>query len=546
MGKEEDSLLMFLSMEKRQDLESGSDKKPEQAEEYGGEGVVSSCPGFWICVAATLFALSLVSGALQFGILVRYPRHTYHVVKHANFVPVYEVPLRNGELFREPFSGPARDEYQGEAVVHDGRAYLTSQHSADEGGVIARPNSVGRLVHSQVLQMKHRGSETEQETVASFYVTFVFSIENSPFAAREASGDGFAFFMVPEGNAIGSAGGSLGVVDDMNNGNALHTFAVEFDTRKNPSLHDINNNHVGINLNSMVSVVSQEAGYWSSKGNERRAHEFRPVDLTSGKIQAWIDYDGMSQELTVRISPFPGRKPYKPLLRTNLDLSNVLNEYMSVGFSAATGDVAAKHIIHSWQFEESTTQQHWRTVAGNAHSEVAVMSVDSDLPRKAMFFPASGLPRDHVSNLPAFRNAHRHRQADRTSAGVIDTASVLPESDEVEIVPKSGMRKYCAGYLSGIPTMDFATFKEHFVLNSLWVFLGLGSVLLFIHLVFIAYHIVIGCYDTYLEYSEEPLGMEYCKVFEHSEEDEARYVLVVSDSEQHLQPQSENRPLDRI
>lgn len=564
MGKEDDSLLMFLSMEKRQDLESCSGEKPKQAKDQSVEeeqeevGVVASYPVFWIYVGATLSVLCLVSGAFQFC--------SPSSMKHEHGLelklrPVYEVPLRNGGdqaldgfVHESRFSDPVshHDEYQGEAIVHDGRAYLTAQHTADEKGVVARPHSVGRLFHSQVHQMKRRGANPGEETVASFQVSFVFSIENS-LAGRQATGDGFAFVMVPEGNAMGSAGGSLGVMDlDKGEGENHHTFAVEFDTWKNPSLHDISNNHVGINVNSMVSVVAEEAGYWStSHGNERHAHEFRPLDLTGGKIQAWIEYDGASQELTVRISPVLGKKPFKPLLKTSLDLSKVLKEFMSVGFSAATGDFAAKHIIHSWQFEESSTLQHWRS-ASNVHQEeqVTELPVDSEVSRKSRFFQTTGVPRDHVANLPAFRNRHRpqHRRGEMTRA-----VPFLPASEEVEVTHQSGMRKNCAGYLADLPTMDFATFKEHFVLNSLWVLLGLASALLFIHLLFVAYHILVGCYDTCCDHSDETQGMDYWKaVSQQSEEEgsaEARYVLVVSEEHQQHRLhalQSESRPLDRV
>lgn len=550
MGKEDDNLFMFLSGEKRQDLESCFDEKPQQVnrevkrammEEEQGEDVVSSYPVFWICIGAILLVLSFVSGAVQFCD----HRKVLRTSQDIGFLHVYEVPLRKvGDddfvvFLDEPrFSDPVspRDEYQGEAIVHDGRAYLTAQHSADERGVVAKPHSVGRLLHSQVFQMKHRGSKSGKDTVVSFRATFVFSIENS-LAGREATGDGFAFVMVPEGNVMGSAGGSLGVMD-LDKGEAHHTFAVEFDTWQNPSLHDISNNHVGINVNSMVSVVAEEAGYWSSKGNGLDAHDFQPLDLTSGKIQAWIDYDGVSQELTVRISPILGKKPNKPLLKSSLDLSKVLNEYMSVGFSAATGDFAAKHIIHSWQFEGSSAPSHWRISNNVQNEQVSVVPADSEVSRKSRFFQSGGVPRDHVSNLPVFRNPHRHREADM-SRSAVGTTTVLPASEElVEFKPLNRMKKMCAGYL--------ASFKEHTVLNLLGILLGFALGLLIIHLLSIAYHIMVGCYDTYFGLNDEPLGMVYSRVLDQSEgTDEARYVLVVSDG-QHQQQQSENRPLDRV
>ncbi|CAM6101312.1 unnamed protein product [Calypogeia fissa] len=567
---EEDSLLMFLSMEKQRDVESGRDEKPDQvvkgqqlqtvkeeyeeeevAEEAEAQGVVSSCPVFWICVAATLLVLSVLSGAYQFC-PAPHRRSPIRIAPVGVYLPrVYEVPLRANDQSLDGFFDESSfgnrvghvDEYQGEAILHEGRAYLTAQHSSDEKGVVARPHSVGRLLHSQVLQMKHRGPKPGQESVASFQATFVFSIENS-LAGREATGDGFAFVMVPEGNVMGSGGGSLGVMDL--DKESHHTFAVEFDTWKNPSLHDISNNHVGVNVNSMVSVVAEDAGYWASRDYRgEQGNVFRPLDLTSGKIQAWIDYDGMSQELTVRISPLLGNKPSKPLLRTSLDLSKVLNQYMSVGFSAATGDFAAKHVIHGWQFEVSSgTLQHWRS-ASNVDPE-QVLPAATETSRKSQFFQNRGIPRD-VSNLPVFRNPHKHRHSDM-SRGAAVTATFLPalEVESEERVQISGMRKHCAEFLPDFPKMDFASFKEHLVRNLLWILLGVASAVLFIHLLFIAYHILVGCYDTRVDSSDEALGVVYQRVLDESD-DEGRYVLVVSESQQHHQSSlSETLPLDRV
>ncbi|CAM6102411.1 unnamed protein product [Calypogeia fissa] len=572
---EEDSLLMFLSMEKQRDVDSGRNEKPDQvvkgqlqtvkeeyeeeevAKEAEAEGVVSSCPVFWICVAATLLVLSVLSGAYQFcpSPHRRSSVRTSFSSVDGHLTPVYEVPLRaandqslDGFFDESSFGNRVShvDEYQGEAILHEGRAYLTSQHSSDEKGVVARPHSVGRLLHSQVLQMKHRGPKPGQESVASFQATFVFSIENS-LAGREATGDGFAFVMVPEGNVMGSGGGSLGVMDL--DKESHHTFAVEFDTWKNPSLHDISNNHVGVNVNSMVSVVAEEAGYWAPR-DYRGGHGnvFRPLDLTSGKIQAWIDYDGMSQELTVGISPLLGYKPSKPLLRTSLDLSKVLNQYMSVGFSAATGDFAAKHVIHGWQFEVSSgTLQHWR-IASNVDPE-QVLPAATETSRKSQFFQNRGIPRD-VSNLPVFRNPHKHRHSDM-SRGEAVAATFLPalEVESEERVQISGMREHCAEFLPDFPKMDFASFNEHLVRNLLWILLGLASAVLFIHLLFIAYHILVGCYDTCVGSSDEALGIVYQRVLDESDDeaDEGRYVLVVSESQQHQQSSlSETLPLDRV
>ena len=42
-------------------------------------------------------------------------------------------------------------------------------------------------------------------------------------------------------------------------------FAVELDTIQNKEFGDINNNHIGINLNGLNSSTSQPAGYYDDK-----------------------------------------------------------------------------------------------------------------------------------------------------------------------------------------------------------------------------------------------------------------------------------------
>ncbi|XVF37133.1 hypothetical protein REPUB_Repub19eG0119500 [Reevesia pubescens] len=89
-------------------------------------------------------------------------------------------------------------------------------------------------------------------------------------------------------------------------------FAVEFDTCFNPSLGDINGNHIGIDVNTIVSLASVDV---VSKG----------IDLKSGKklIQIWISYSST--------------KPPTHVLVAQIDFSKQFKEYMHVGFSASNG-----------------------------------------------------------------------------------------------------------------------------------------------------------------------------------------------------------------
>nr|POE76329.1 putative l-type lectin-domain containing receptor kinase ii.2 [Quercus suber] len=54
--------------------------------------------------------------------------------------------------------------------------------------------------------------------------------------------------------------------------------------------------------------------------------------------------------ISVSISPFGMPKADRPLISYPVDLSLVIDDYMYVGFSAATGAISATHNVHGWSF----------------------------------------------------------------------------------------------------------------------------------------------------------------------------------------------------
>ncbi|KAJ1425011.1 Serine/threonine-protein kinase, active site [Sesbania bispinosa] len=101
-------------------------------------------------------------------------------------------------------------------------------------------------------------------------------------------------------------------------------FAVEFDTSFDPSLGDINGNHIGIDVNSVVSLASVDV---LSRG----------IDLKSGKlITAWIEYRDSMKMVRVWVG-YSSTRPPSPILVSQIDLSEKLKEFMHVGFSASNG-----------------------------------------------------------------------------------------------------------------------------------------------------------------------------------------------------------------
>ena len=113
--------------------------------------------------------------------------------------------------------------------------------------------------------------------------------------------------------------------------------AVEFDTAFDPSHGDINDNHVGIDVNSIVSVASVDA---ISKG----------IDLKSGReMMVWIEYSDVLKLIRVWVG-YSRVKPKSPVLSAQVDLAGKFREYMHVGFSASNALGSAFHIVERWKF----------------------------------------------------------------------------------------------------------------------------------------------------------------------------------------------------
>ncbi|VVA28731.1 PREDICTED: L-type lectin-domain [Prunus dulcis] len=180
----------------------------------------------------------------------------------------------------------------------------------------------------------------------SFSTTFVFAIR-SPLATR--GGHGLAFVIAPQRGLPGALNGRfLGLFNLANNGNTTnHVFAVELDTVWTEGFHDINNNHVGIDINGLKSEDSASAAYYAKKNGG-----LRNLTLISGQpMQVWVDYDGTKKQINVTLAPINVDRPHAPLISLNYDLSSILNRTMYVGFSSATGSLPTSHYVLGWSFK---------------------------------------------------------------------------------------------------------------------------------------------------------------------------------------------------
>lgn len=213
----------------------------------------------------------------------------------------------------------------GDARLSNGIVSLTRDLSVPNSGA-------GKVLYSNPVRFRQPGTHFP----TSFSTFFSFSITN---VNPSSIGGGLAFVISPDGNTIGAAGGSLGLAGpDGSSGSKF--VAVEFDTLMDVDFKDINGNHVGFDVNGVVSSVAGDLGTLE-------------IDLKSGNtVNSWIEYDGSTRIFNVSVS-YSNLKPKAPILSFPLDLDRYVNDFMFVGFSGSTQGSTEIHSIEWWSFSST-------------------------------------------------------------------------------------------------------------------------------------------------------------------------------------------------
>ncbi|CAI8603987.1 unnamed protein product [Vicia faba] len=162
--------------------------------------------------------------------------------------------------------------------------------------------------------------------VASFSTSFSFIVQS-----QEGGGatDGLIFFIAPQNTVIPENSDSLylGVVDGKN---AINQFVgLEFDLY--PNSFDPNMRHIGIDVNSLISLKTREWNWVSGS-------------LTTVSIT----YNSPSNKLSARVRSETGELSS---IEQVVDLKTVLPNIVRIGFSA-TSITAVAHNIHEWAVHE--------------------------------------------------------------------------------------------------------------------------------------------------------------------------------------------------
>ncbi|GKV10024.1 hypothetical protein SLEP1_g21449 [Rubroshorea leprosula] len=223
---------------------------------------------------------------------------------------------------------------------------LDGQSEVTSNGLLQLTNDTlrqqGHAFYSSPVQLKN----STNGTAFSFTTTFVFAILPQ---YPTSGGSGIAFVISPSRGRPGAMGTRyLGLFNDSNNGNETNrVVAVELDTINNVEFEDIDNNHIGIDVNGMTSKVSHGAGYYVDGTGQ-----FINLTLMSGQpMQVWVEYNSLEQRMNVTLAPINIPKPKLPLLSLSNDLSPIVNDTVYLGFSASNGfTTSCHHYVLGWSF----------------------------------------------------------------------------------------------------------------------------------------------------------------------------------------------------
>ncbi|KAI3505069.1 hypothetical protein L1887_26950 [Cichorium endivia] len=232
-----------------------------------------------------------------------------------------------------PYSPPLSSLF-GTAVVNHTSITLTQHFN----NCISNPpdSNFGRVFYKNPIQFL----DSSFNSTVSFYTRFSFTINPPPPPCL--SGEGLTFLITSDPSSLQDSVGCIGLPKSRDQNSLDSRFlAVEFDTNFDEALGDINDNHVGINLDSIFSVASVDL-------------ESGGINLKSGKqITAWIEYRNTQKVIMIWVGYTQKRKPENQILVAPIDLSKRFNGPVYVGFSAANGRGSAIHLLNNWYFKTS-------------------------------------------------------------------------------------------------------------------------------------------------------------------------------------------------
>ena len=237
---------------------------------------------------------------------------------------------------------------------HGASLSLNGNSAVEPGGVLRLTNLTKEAIGHAFFPVPFNFINSSSGIPLSFSTSFVFAIVPQ---YPDVTAHGLAFVISPSKEIVGAGPSQyLGLFNLTSNGSpSNHIVAVELDTVQNLDYNDINDNHIGIDVNGLRSNDSAPASYVTDSTGG-----FQNLSLISGKpMKLWVEYDGEAMRLNVTISPTDVAiaKPHFPLLSSTVNLSSVLLNKMYVGFSSSTGAATGCHYILGWSFSLSGKAQ---------------------------------------------------------------------------------------------------------------------------------------------------------------------------------------------
>ncbi|GMI93430.1 L-type lectin receptor kinase VII.1 [Hibiscus trionum] len=232
-----------------------------------------------------------------------------------------------------------------------------------DSGILKLTNETALVIGRAFYGSKIPTKSPNSSHVLPFSTSFIFSM--APSRNKDVlPGHGIVFVFMPNTDINGTSSQHLGFLNLTNNGDPNnHVFGLEFDVFSNQEFEDIDDNHVGIDINSLKSESSHTAGYY--RDDEGRA--FEEVRLNDGKnYQVWIDYS--DSVLNVTMAPIGIERPNDPLMNVPLNLSDVFEDEMYVGFTSSTGALVQSHRVLAWSFSNSNFRLSERLITAGLPS----------------------------------------------------------------------------------------------------------------------------------------------------------------------------------
>ncbi|XVF17392.1 hypothetical protein REPUB_Repub10bG0117800 [Reevesia pubescens] len=192
--------------------------------------------------------------------------------------------------------------------------------------------SIGRASYNQPVRLW----DASNRKLTDFTTHFSFILRAVDLSEY---GDGISFFLAPFESKMrpNSSNGFLALFNSTSNSSNNNIVAVEFDSFRNE--WDPSDDHVGININSIISVKT--VTWDSSIKNGSRAN-------------AWVSYNSTTRNLSVFLT-YADNPVFSEdsSLAYIVDLRDILPEWVRIGFSAATGRQVEIHNILTRSFDSS-------------------------------------------------------------------------------------------------------------------------------------------------------------------------------------------------